>query len=390
MKVTQISIGRFHHFHLARQMERFHLLENIFTGYPSFKLKDEEGIDKTKIKTFPWIHAPYMKRGVLSLDKSVWLTKEWEWIDKQTLDKYVASQINSPTILIGLSGSGLLAGIKTKKLGGIYICDRGSSHIRFQNKILNDEYNKWGFKFKGIDPRVIAKEESEYALADRITVPSEFVRQSFIEMGVPEFKIVKIPYGARLDRFKKVVDPLDDEFQVLWVGGVSIRKGFMYALEAFQKLNHSKKKFIVVGNIEKEIKILLLNEKIDGVEFRGIVSNNKLPQLYSSSHVFLIASLEEGLAMVQGESLACGCPVIASENTGAQDLFSDGVEGFIVPIRSVQAIHEKLQLLADNEILRKQMSDAALIKVKELGGWDTYGQNWNNLIIEVKKKHSKI
>jgi glycosyltransferase involved in cell wall biosynthesis len=186
------------------------------------------------------------------------------------------------------------------------------------------------------------------------------------------------------------VDPLDDEFQVLWVGGVSIRKGFMYALEAFQKLNHSKKKFIVVGNIEKEIKILLLNEKIDGVEFRGIVSNNKLPQLYSSSHVFLIASLEEGLAMVQGESLACGCPVIASENTGAQDLFSDGVEGFIVPIRSVQAIHEKLQLLADNEILRKQMSDAALIKVKELGGWDTYGQNWNNLIIEVKKKHSKI
>lgn len=386
MKVTQITSGRFHHFHLARQLERLNLLGLIYTGYPKFKLKDEQGINPNKIKTFPWIHAPYMKRGVLGLDKSIWLTKAWEWIAKQSLDKYVASQINYPTVLIGLSGSGLNAGRKTKNNGGIYICDRGSSHIRFQDEILKEEYKKWGFKFKGIDPRVIAKEESEYQLADRITVPSEFVRQSFIKMGVSEAKIIKIPYGARLDRFKKVAEPKENEFKVLWVGAVSVRKGFMYALDAFQKLKHPKKEFIVVGTIAKEIKILLLNKDLQNVVFKGNVFNKKLPELYSSSDVFLISSLEEGLAMVQGEALACGCPVIATENTGAADLFSDGVEGFIVPIRSPEAILEKLQLLADDILLRKKMSEAALIRVQQLGGWDTYGNNWKKLIIELIQK----
>jgi glycosyltransferase involved in cell wall biosynthesis len=388
MKVTQISIGRFHHFHLARQMERYHLLEYLYTGYPSFKLKDEKGIEKNKIKTFPWIHAPYMKRGVLNLDKLVWLTKAWEWIDKETLDNYVTSHINHKTILIGLSGSGLKAGTKAKKLGGIYICDRGSSHISFQDEILKEEYKTWGFKFKGIDPRVVAKEESEYALADIITVPSEYAKQSFIKMGVSESKIVKIPYGARLDRFKKISNPKENEFRVLWVGGVSINKGFMYALEAFEKLKHTSKEFIIVGGVSKEIKVLLINKDLTNVVFMGNVDNKKLPELYSISHVFLFASIDDGFGMVQAEALACGCPVIATENSGAADLFSDGIEGFIVPIRSPEAILEKLQLLADDNVLRKQMSDAALIKVQQLGGWETYGENWNKLIITLKTNHS--
>jgi glycosyltransferase involved in cell wall biosynthesis len=380
MKVTQITTSRFWHFHLARQLERFDILDKIYSGYPSFKLKDEVGIDKSKIITFPWVHAPYMKRGILGLDKSDYLNKEWEWLVKQSLDKYVSANIKQPTLLIGLSGSALESGKKTKKLGGIFICDRGSSHIRFQNDILNEEYKMWGFEFKGIDPRVIVKEESEYELADRITVPSEFVRQSFIKMGVPENKIIKISYGARLDRFQKTSEPSENNFSVLWVGGVSIRKGFIYALEAFQKLNCTKKEFIVVGHIEHEVKLLLKNKDLSHVIFLGTISNYKLPELYSKSHVFLISSIEEGLAMVQGEALACGCPVIATENTGAEDLYTDGVEGFIVPIRSSQAIADKLQLLADDFSLRKRMSDAALIKVKDIGGWDNYGENWSKLI----------
>ena len=38
--------------------------------------------------------------------------------------------------------------------------------------------------------------------------------------------------------------------------------------------------------------------------------------------------------------MACGCPLISSTNTGGEDLFTDGVEGFVVPIRSPEAIAE--------------------------------------------------
>jgi len=63
---------------------------------------------------------------------------------------------------------------------------------------------------------------------------------------------------------------------------------------------------------------------------------------------------------VQGQALACGCPVLASTNTGGEDLFTDGVEGFIVPVRDVEALTEKMQLLADDPALQARMSEAAL------------------------------
>ena len=48
MNVSQISIARFHHFHLARQLEKHGLLEALYTGYPRFKLSDEPGYHLAK------------------------------------------------------------------------------------------------------------------------------------------------------------------------------------------------------------------------------------------------------------------------------------------------------------------------------------------------------
>jgi glycosyltransferase involved in cell wall biosynthesis len=384
MKVTQICIGRFHHFHLARQLEKMELLETLWTGYPRFKLKDELGIPQEKIRTFPWIQAPYMMLGKLGLQYLNWLNKEWAWLAAQSLDKYVSQQINKPTILIALSQSGLNAGRKAQSEGGRYICDRASSHIQFQNQILTEEYLRWGLNFVGIDPRVIEKEEQEYKFADLITVPSEFVKKSFLQMGVDENKIIKIPYGARLDRFQKVAEPSNANFRVLWVGAVSIRKGFLDALTAFQSLKHPHKEFIVIGSVEPLVRSILQTQSLEGVHFKGNIPNQDLPFWYSSSHVFVLTSIEEGLAYVQGEALACGCPVIATTNTGAEDLFENGKEGFIVPIRSPGVILERLQEFVDTPNLRGEMGALGLERVHKLSGWDSYGDSF---IKEIINKH---
>jgi glycosyltransferase involved in cell wall biosynthesis len=71
--------------------------------------------------------------------------------------------------------------------------------------------------------------------------------------------------------------------------------------------------------------------------------------------------------------MACGLPVIATTNTGAEDLFTDGVEGFIVPIRNPEAIREKVLYLYEHREIRKEMARAALERVRSLGGWETYG-----------------
>lgn len=380
MNVTQIAIGRFHHFHLARQLEKHGLLNAIYTGYPRFKLKDEKGIPGDKIHTFPWIQAPYMMRGKLGLDKWEWLNREWAWYAQESLDHHVAKRIQRDSVLVALSASGLHAGKATQQKGGKYICDRGSSHILFQDEILREEFTKWGQPYPGIDPRIIKKEVAEYELADRITVPSEFVRKSFLAKGVAETKITKVMYGARLDRFRKTTEPVKNKFVVLWVGGVSIRKGFMYLVNAFEQLRFEGKELLVVGPVSAEILPILKDKRLEHIKFLGAVPNERLPELYSSANVFVLPSLEEGLAMVQGEALACGCPIISSTNSGAEDLITHGKEGFIIPIRSAAAILEGFHQLIDKPSLRDEMSEAALKRVQQLGGWDEYGNNYSRVI----------
>jgi len=378
MKATQISIGRFHHFHLARQLEKHGLLAALYTGYPRFKLSDEPSIPPSKVKTFPWLQAPYMARGKVGLDRWPWLNREWAWHAHQTLDRYVASKIQDPTILIALSGSGLHAGRKAQAVGGIYICDRGSSHIRTQNQLLTDEYGRYGAQWCAIDARSIAKEESEYEQADWISIPSQFCYASFVEMGVPAAKLLKIPYGSRLERFypEACSNSIPEEFRILFVGAAGPRKGFIDLLQAFERFRHPSKRLLLIGSLASEAQKLLAASDQSRITFLGSVDNASLRQYYSQASVFVLPSIEEGLAMVTGEAMACGCPVIASTNTGASELITDGIEGFIVPIRSPDVIADRLQQLADQPELRERMGQAALARVQALGGWDAYGDAW--------------
>jgi glycosyltransferase involved in cell wall biosynthesis len=101
-----------------------------------------------------------------------------------------------------------------------------------------------------------------------------------------------------------------------------------------------------------------------------------------------LPSIEEGLALVMAEALACGCPVIATQNTGASDLYGHEREGFIVPIRDAAAITSCLVRLADEPELRARMSSAALDRVKTIGGWEKYGDAYVEWIEKCRHRFS--
>lgn len=375
--VSLISIGRFHHFNLARQLEKHGLLREIWTGYPRFKLKSEHGIPPEKIRSYPWLQAPYMACGRLPFSIPATISREWEWQARTTLDKHVSRRLAPSGTLIALSGTGLHSGTWIKQNGGRYFCDRGSSHIRFQDAILREEYARWKIPYAGIDPRIIAREEAEYEMADNVSVPSSFVLDSFVRMGYPREKLFLNPYGARLERFQRVAEPERERFSILFVGNISLQKGFLYLLQAFLRLRHPHKHLKVIGTITPEIRPFLSRYDLRYVEFLGTVPNETLPLHYSSANAFVLPSIQEGLAMVLGEALACGCPVVASEHTGGRDLFSDGIEGFIVPPRNVDALVQRLEALIQDDALRQRMSKAALRRVAEIGGWNAYGERWS-------------
>jgi len=373
ISVTLVCISKFHHFALARELLKYNMLKYIFTGYPLWKVKDED-IPSKYIRTYPWFQPTYMALAKWKLLGHGLIEKELFWYAHETLDHYVSNNLPKTDILFALSGSGLNCGKKAKQNGIKYICDRGSSHIRYQNNILQEEYKIWGQQFKGIDPRIILKEEQEYDTADCITIPSTFAYKSFIEMGIPKSKLYKIPYGVDLRRFHKICEPDPNRFDVLFVGQVSFRKGIPYLFDAFKKLKHPNKYLTIIGSIQPEIKDYLKNKTIpENVQFLGSLPQIELKYFMSKSHVMVLPSIEEGLAYVQAQALACGCPVIGTNHSGAEDLFTDGKEGFIVPIRDPEIIAEKLQEFADDPEKRRDMSSAAVKLVSNLGGWHKYG-----------------
>jgi alpha-maltose-1-phosphate synthase len=378
MRVVLSTIGTFHTFDLARQLHKRGALRTIFSGYPWFKLKSER-LPRESVKTFPYLHAPYMRL----IPHSSSVRQFWEWHDKLWFDRYVAGRLPECDIFCGLSSSALYSGRLAQSRQAKYICDRPSAHIRVQDRILREEYDRQGIHFPGIDPRVIRREEAEYEAADIITVPSTFAFDTFVESGIDRRKMRLAPYGVDLNTFFPCVQRSENRFNVLFVGSVTVRKGIRYLLDAFEKLKCLHKHLTLAGSVSPELESTLNRVRgKDQISILGHVQQHQLKEIMSASHVMVLPSVEEGLALVQAQAMACGCPVIASQNTGGRDLFTDGNEGFIVPIRDADAIADRLQKLADNPDLRIRMSEAALRRVKSIGGWDQYGEKMYQIFSE--------
>jgi len=378
VRVTQAVFGAFHHFELGRELDRRGHLDRIYSTWPWARLQ-REGLPHSKVETFPWLHTPITvleRTGLLprrlSDDLGVW--------NARAFDDWTYKRIVECDALIAIAGAGLKTGQLVQRRGGKFCCDSGSSHPRFQDRIVREEYAHWGVDLPANDLRDTVREEEIFAVADTVTVASSFAAQTYLEAAIPAEKLHVIPLGVRLENFTNTADPPSDSFNVLFAGSISLRKGVPYLLEAFAKLRHPKKRLRFAGHVNASLKQVLGRLPLDEVEFLGSLTPQALAGTMSRSHALVLPSVEDGFGMVMAQAMACGCPVICSTNTGGSDLLTDGVEGFVVPIRDADAIALRLQELSDTPERQRAMSEAAMVRVQSLGGWTDYGDRWESLL----------
>jgi len=384
MKVTQAVFGVFHHFELAHQLHRRNHLQQIYSTWPWARLK-REGLPHSLVSCFPLLHTTdyLLHRAGLHSQRLSSRMNAWTAL---SFDRWTNNRISPSDAFIAISGAGLLTGRNVQANGGQFICDRGSTHQRYQENIVADEYRRWDLPLPLSQPHITVREEEIYHTANAITVPSTVAKRSFLQMGIAPEKVHVIPYGVRLDQFTRTEAPPENSFEVLFAGQVGLRKGIPYLLQAFARLKHPRKHLTIVGNIQDDIRGLLSTLPNENVVFTGILPQPELARKMSASHLLVLPSVEEGLALVQGQAMACGCPVLATTATGAEDLFTDGQQGFIVPDRDVDALSERMQQIADDPALQQKLSEAALLRVKYLGGWDQYGETWDRLLHQLTGK----
>jgi UDP:flavonoid glycosyltransferase YjiC (YdhE family) len=212
------------------------------------------------------------------------------------------------------------------------------------------------------------REKAEWAIADVVVCPSEFVRQHVIANGVPAERCALVPYGVdasfSIDRTEREPGPL----RILTVGEVGLRKGSPYVVEAARLMGKAAR-FRMVGNVSPPAEV---REQISKhVELRGIVPRSQVADEFRWADVFLLPSLCEGSATSVYEALAAGLPVITTPNTGT--VVRDGIEGFVVPICDPQAIAKAVETLAGDDDLRAAMSRNAKLRAAEFTV-DAYGK----------------
>src|SRR5205814_3856754 len=112
-----------------------------------------------------------------------------------------------------------------------------------------------------------------------------------------------------------------------------------------------------------------LRPYLDEVELLGRVSHSEMPSRMAAADVFVFPSLFEGSAVVTYEALACGLPSIVTPNAGS--VVRDGVDGFLVASRDVEALAKSMERLGDDAELRATMAVEARRRA-EAFDWPRY------------------
>jgi len=367
-----ISVGgRFWAFSLAQQLLKRDSLKFIITSYPKFITK-KWNLPDNKVKSV--FIKEILERGYYKLPEFLKNLYNPQFFIIETFDKLASRKLEKADIFVGWSSFSLHTLRKAKNMGMKIVLEHGSSHPFYANKILKEEYEKFGLKTKSFQlahSKIIEKEIKEFKESDYICIPSSFVKKTFLENGVSENKLIQIPYGVDLSNFKQI--PKDDNvFRIVFAGTVCIRKGVQYLLQAFKELNLKNSELVLIGNVADDIKNVLSKYNDLNVKIKYI-PHFELYKEYSQGSVFVLSSIEEGLARVIPEAMACGLPVIATTNTGGEDVVRDGIDGFIIPIRDVEKLKEKISYLYENPEICQKMGQNAKQRVKSGFSWEDYG-----------------
>lgn len=321
-----------------------------------------------------------------SLSSRYYYSMKRMWFD-YTTSKFIKR--NGCDIFHGWTHECLKSIQEAKKNGAISIVERGYCHPLYSKKTLDEEYKRWGILRFPKERKLLERFDhwhrektaalEEFELADYVILNSQFAKETFLKYGFSESKIIMIPRGVDTNYYNPSLEKKGAVFRVVFVGMLCIRKGVQYLLEAWKRLNLKDAELLLVGSVHDEIKpVLKKYSSINNLKITGFVKDPV--ELYNNASIFVFPSLDEGSAKVTYEAMACGLPVITTPNAGS--LITDGVDGFLVKIRDIDVIEEKILFLYNNRDISKTMGETAR---KNIGPftWKRYGNTLNQFYEKV-------
>jgi glycosyltransferase involved in cell wall biosynthesis len=377
----------------------------IFPGQLLFKLGNNPRLKDLKRRSLDKTWQPYTQSksffefgrllaSKLHLEYFVKHEKGFFCIDEvyQNHDKWVANSL-AKAKKEGLSGvyayeDGALATFKKAKQLGLYcIYDLPIGYWKSARLLMQKEFDvnpDWSSTLTGFNDSLdkLNKKDEELALADVIFVASSFTKKTLEEYAgnLPEIKV--IPYGFPEVKQKKEYQSLvNRKLKILFIGGLSQRKGLSYLFKAVEEMKNEVQLTVVghkaVTNCEA------LNLALEKHKWIPSLSHDQVLACMRAHDIFVFPSLFEGFGLVITEAMSQGLPVITTDRTAGPDLIRDGKDGWIVPAASSIAIKEVFTKILEAPELLEQCGLAAQNKARTRP-WSVYGQEMADALFSLK------
>jgi glycosyltransferase involved in cell wall biosynthesis len=264
-----------------------------------------------------------------------------------------------PSVFVGFGGRAFRSMCRAKELGfGRLELVSASSHVRNVQRLHAIASARWPIEANWLNEHQILRTLREYEMADRIIVASDYTRKSFVDQGIPESKIVYFPMTAdpRYALAGASRQPRTDGiFRIVYTGSLTVYKGIPLLIEAFGQLRERPAELTLVGGSSSRGMRRYLEAAVRNDPRIQAAPGDPLPHLLHAD-LYIHPSYEDGFAYAAAEALACGVPILVTEDTGMKEHIHSFDQGEIVPTGNVAAlvcaIRRRLYPLPEPRIFR--------------------------------------
>lgn len=350
---------------------------------------------KNKTQIWPWKELFRLLAGRAGWEKLTTHEKGLFSVDAvyQHLDRKVASQLKTAknkgaSAIYAYEDGALSSFVRARQLGMQCLYDLPIGYWRTARQLMEIERRnrpEWAMTILGFSDSVekLNRKDEELKLADHIIVASKFTAETLRNFPGILPPIDVVPYAFPEVGTPKVYHTLKGrKLKLLFVGGLSQRKGIANLFEAVEKFKDHVELTLVGYKVVEGCSIL--DRSLAKHKWIPSLPHRKILELMREHDVLLFPSLFEGFGLVITESMSQGTPVITTERTAGPDFITHNENGWLVEAGSTNAIEVAIQdLLLDPSQIKK--SGRAAMETASQRPWEKYSLELVNAIRKSEK-----
>jgi glycosyltransferase involved in cell wall biosynthesis len=282
------------------------------------------------------------------------------WAHMSDFDSRTARSLPSAEHLIAFNGQALRQ-MRVARKGGyesvaLVSANSHMRHVQRRHARARERYPLEG----SWTAHMLRRNLAEYALAERVYCATDYIRDSFLQQGFPAERLVRFPLtpdpryapatpaGGGAGAGEDAARP-SSRFEIVYVGSLHVHKGVPLLIDAVRRLRQEDIRLRLVGGWGTRGMRRFVQAACAADSRIAVTPGDPLPHLRAAA-LCVHPAYEDGFGYAPAEALACGVPVLVSEDTGMKELIDSPRRGLTLPTGDLDALAQAIDAAYRGEL----------------------------------------